>query len=98
MSVSGRAFRSPLARLIPSWDGEWPRHASREGDCVVATFTTSAELAGHPGYMHGGIASALLDEAMGALGGSDVGLVTASLEVRFHGPVPLDGREVHVVA
>jgi acyl-coenzyme A thioesterase PaaI-like protein len=54
----------------------------------------------YPGRLHGGIASAVLDETIGrALGVRDPTAwgVTVGLEVRFRKPVPLD-RELRAVA
>ena len=39
-------------------------HIEREGDKVVAKFTAPEEYQGYPGFLHGGIITALLDEVM----------------------------------
>ena len=48
---------------------------------------------GPPGFLHGGAATAALDEVMAwaAYEGEGEAWVTATLEVRFRRPVPLDG-------
>lgn len=63
---------------------------------LATVFTPREEHQGYPGRLHGGIASAILDEAIGrAINISDVGAwgVTIELTVRYRKPVPLD-REV----
>ena len=63
----------------------------REGDTVTTTFQGREEHQGFPGYLHGGIISALLDEVM-----SRVSLLenrwtmTARMTVRFRRPITLD--------
>ena len=39
-------------------------HMERDGNRVVTKFTTLEEYQGYPGYLHGGIITALLDEVM----------------------------------
>lgn len=63
---------------------------------LAGVFTPREEHQGYPGRLHGGIASAVLDEAIGrAINISDAGAwgVTIELSVRYRKPVPLD-REV----
>jgi len=66
---------------------------------LVALFTPCEEHQGYPGRMHGGIASAILDETIGRAlmitSGEDWG-VTVEFSVRFKKPVPL-GEELRVV-
>ena len=63
----------------------------REGDGVVARLRLRPEFQGWKGIAHGGIAIALLDEAMAhAAGAAGHRGVTASLDARFRKPVPLD--------
>ena len=60
-----------------------------DGDWAVATFTAAREHQGYPGYVHGGVVSSLLDEAMGwATYGRGVWALTGKLELRFRGIVP----------
>ena len=59
---------------------------------VSARFTPRAEHQGFPGVVHGGIVSAMLDEAMARAsmtGGREQWMMTAKLELRFHKPVPV---------
>lgn len=61
-----------------------------EGNSVVADFTPADVYEGYPGYLHGGIIGALLDEAMGwaaySLSGGTLA-VTAKVQIRFRRPV-----------
>jgi uncharacterized protein (TIGR00369 family) len=61
-----------------------------EGDGVRAETTLAAEFQGWQSVAHGGIAMALLDEAMAhAAGAAGHRGVTASINVRFRKPVPI---------
>lgn len=60
-----------------------------EDEWAVATFVAGREHQGYPGFVHGGVVSSLLDEAMGwATYGRGIFAVTARLETRFRGPIP----------
>jgi acyl-coenzyme A thioesterase PaaI-like protein len=64
-------------------------HFRMEDDWAVATFTAQREHQGYPGYVHGGVVSSLLDEAMGwATYGRGIWALTGRLETRFRGIVP----------
>ena len=64
---------------------------------VIARFTPREEHQGYPGFVHGGIISALMDEAIGRVITSyDIWAVTAKLELKFHKPVPL-GEPVTII-
>jgi acyl-coenzyme A thioesterase PaaI-like protein len=68
------------------------------GDGVVARTTLERRFQGWQDIAHGGIAMALLDEAMAhAAGFAGHRGVTASLNTRFRKPVPL-GREIVIRA
>ena len=74
-------------------------HMERDGNRVVTKFTTLEEYQGYPGYLHGGIITALLDEVM-----SRVSIVThnrwsitGGIDVHFRKPVFI-GQEVTAVA
>jgi uncharacterized protein (TIGR00369 family) len=60
---------------------------------VLSRFTGAAHHQGYPDRMHGGIISAVMDEAMGRVirlsHGDDVWGVTVELTIRFRKPVPL---------
>jgi acyl-coenzyme A thioesterase PaaI-like protein len=71
-----------------------------DNDELLGVFTPCQEHQGYPGRMHGGIASAAVDETIGrAINIIEPGTwgVTVSLSVRFRRPVPLD-REMHAIA
>jgi uncharacterized protein (TIGR00369 family) len=71
-----------------------------EGGELAGVFRPREEHQGYPGRLHGGLASALLDETIGrAINVADTQIwgVTAEFTVRFRKPVPLD-REVRAVA
>jgi acyl-coenzyme A thioesterase PaaI-like protein len=66
---------------------------------LVGVFRPSVEHQGYPGRLHGGIASAVLDETIGRAinsGEAVVWGVTVELSVRYRHPAPLD-EELHVV-
>jgi len=70
------------------------------GDSVTADFTPTSPYEGYPGYLHGGITCAILDEAMGwaAYGLSSGALaITAKAEIKFRRPL-LIGEPLTVVA
>lgn len=70
-----------------------------DGDELVGVFQPKQEHQGYPGRLHGGIASALLDETIGRsimVTEPDVWGVTVELQVRFKKPVPLD-REIRAI-
>ena len=68
---------------------------------LIATFTPTEEHQSYPGRLHGGLASAILDETMGRaiLVGSDTEIwgLTIELNVSYKKPIPL-GVELKVVA
>jgi acyl-coenzyme A thioesterase PaaI-like protein len=71
-----------------------------ENDELLGVFQPCEEHQGYPGRMHGGIATAAVDETIGrAINIIEPGTwgVTVSLTVRFRKPVPLD-REMRAVA
>ena len=65
-----------------------------------AEFTPGPEHAGAPGLLHGGMAATALDEAMAAVGWflDGVHCVTATLDVRYRLPVPVDGQPLTLEA
>ncbi len=71
-----------------------------EGDSVRAEFTPSSVHEGYPGYLHGGITCALLDEAMGWAAynlSSGALAVTAKAQIKFRRPL-LIGESLTVAA
>ena len=70
----------------------------REGGVVTTTFRGREEHQGFPGYVHGGVITALLDETMSRVSLlEDRWTMTARMEVRFRRPVPVD-QPVRAVA
>jgi uncharacterized protein (TIGR00369 family) len=70
-----------------------------EGGELVGVFQPREEHQGYPGRLHGGLASAILDETIGrAINVADTQIwgVTVEFTARFRKPVPLD-REVRAV-
>jgi acyl-coenzyme A thioesterase PaaI-like protein len=66
-----------------------------EGDEVVAVFEPGDAHQGYPGRLHGGLATAILDEAIGRaimIHDRSYWGVTAEMTVRFRAPVPLNAR------
>jgi acyl-coenzyme A thioesterase PaaI-like protein len=71
-------------------------HFRVDAEWAVAEFTATKEHQGYPGFVHGGIVSTLLDEAMGwATYGRGIWAVTGRMETRFRGIVPT-GRRLEV--
>jgi len=62
-----------------------------EGDRTICDYQPLPFQAGYPGRMHGGVVSAMLDEAMGyAVYYAREWGATARLNIRFRQPVPMD--------
>lgn len=72
----------------------------RVGDRLVARFEPRPEHRGPPGYVHGGMAAAVLDEVMASLGWAldDTPCVTATLSLKYRKGVPLEAGPVRVEA
>ena len=72
----------------------------KEAPGLVATFEPKAAHRGPPGFLHGGIAATVLDETMASVGWAmdNVPCVTATLELKYRKPVPLDGRPIRIEA
>ena len=67
-----------------------------ENGDVLAIFHPREEHQSYPGRMHGGIATAILDQTIGRAGmikyGEDIWGVTLEFHTRFRKPVPLDAK------
>lgn len=64
-------------------------HFRMEDDWAIAPFQALRDHQGYPGYVHGGVVSSLLDEAMGwATYGRGIWALTGKLETRFRGLIP----------
>jgi acyl-coenzyme A thioesterase PaaI-like protein len=72
----------------------------KEPPGIVASFEPRAGHRGPPGLLHGGIAATALDETMASLGWAldRVPCVTATLELKYRKPVPLDGSVLRIEA
>ena len=83
-----------------SWVSGLGLQWSEEPPGLVSTFVPEADHRGPPGILHGGLAAAVLDETMAALSIVLDGTrsVTATLQLRYRHPVPLDGRPLRVEA
>lgn len=70
------------------------------GPRLVASFTPTEAHRGRPGFLHGGVAAACLDETMAGLSWAldRRRVVTATLELKYRRPVPLDGTAVRLEA
>ncbi len=65
---------------------------------VETTFTPRAEHQGWPGFLHGGILFAVLDETIGRVGFTiDAFVMSGRVEIRFRQPAPI-GEPLRVVA
>ena len=67
---------------------------------VFAEFAPGPEHEGAPGLLHGGVAATALDEVMAAVGWilDGVHCMTATLELRYRLPVPVDGTTLALEA
>ncbi len=76
------------------------RFYEREDGSVLARFTGADHHQGYPGRLHGGVITAVMDEAIGRAimvrYGDDIWGVTAELTMRFRQPAPI-GVELTVV-
>ena len=74
-------------------------HFERDGDRIVSRFTALEEYQGFPGYLHGGIITALLDEVMSRVSivNQNRWSMTAGIDVHSRKPVFI-GQEVTAVA
>ncbi len=65
---------------------------------VETTFTPRAEHQGWPGFVHGGILFAVLDETIGRVGFTiDAYVMSGRVEIRYRQPAPV-GQPLRVVA
>ena len=73
---------------------------SAEAPGIAARFQPRAEHRGAPGFLHGGLAATALDETMAALSWvlDKRHSVTATLELKYRKPVPLDAGPLRIEA
>ena len=89
--------------MVCGRDNPWSlkaRFYELDGGELLGLFQPLDEHQSYPGRLHGGIASAVLDETIGRAVGiadPDAWGVTVELTVRFRKPVPLD-REIRAIA
>jgi acyl-coenzyme A thioesterase PaaI-like protein len=83
-----------------SWPTSLGLRWSVEPPGLVATFLPRPEHRGPPGFLHGGLAAVCLDETMASLSIAldKLYTVTATLELRYRHPVPIDGSIVRIEA
>ncbi len=70
-----------------------------ENDELLALFTPTDEHQSYPGRLHGGIATAILDETIGRaimISHQDLWGVTIDFSIRFRKPIPLN-EEIRVI-
>jgi hypothetical protein len=74
--------------------------SGRGSPTLIATWLPQPLHRGAPGLLHGGLAATSLDECMGALSHAldRRSTVTATMELRYRRPVPIDGRPLRVEA
>ncbi|CAA9273514.1 MAG: hypothetical protein AVDCRST_MAG76-3519 [uncultured Acidimicrobiales bacterium] len=86
--------------LALRWLPVLPPAPGRASGTLVGEVVPDPAWAGPPGFLHGGMAGALLDDCMGGLSHAldRIATITATLDLRFRSPVPLDGRPVRVEA
>jgi len=64
---------------------------------AMCQFTPRQEYQGYPGWLHGGITTALLDEVLGrAAIARDLWVATAKLKVRYRQPITVRGKLTRV--
>lgn len=66
---------------------------------VLSEYTVPEQFQSYPGIVHGGIISAMLDEALGRVfmqNGTDRLIVTAKLSIRYRKPVPI-GKKLRIL-
>lgn len=82
------------------WLAVLPPGEEHTSGTLVGEVVPDQAWSGTPGFLHGGMAAALLDDCMGGLSHAldRIATITATMDLRFRRPVPLDGRAVRVEA
>lgn len=100
--ITGKQHNSKLC-FVCGLKNKFGIHAhfyTTENQELIAVFTPSEEHQSYPGRLHGGIASAILDETIGRAilnkYETEVWGVTIELNVKFKKPIPLN-EELRVV-
>jgi len=100
--ITGKQHNSKLCFIcgLKNSSGLKASFFETEGNELIATFTPTEEHQSYPGRMHGGIASAILDETIGravVIGNAgQIWGITVELSVEFKKPIPLN-KEVKVI-
>jgi acyl-coenzyme A thioesterase PaaI-like protein len=101
--ITGKQYNSKLCFIcgLKNSSGLQASFYETENNELIATFMPSAEHQSYPGRLHGGIASAILDEIIGRaimIGRKDeIWGLTVELNLEYKKPIPLD-REVRVIS
>jgi uncharacterized protein (TIGR00369 family) len=101
-TITGKQYNSKLCFIcgLKNHSGLKASFFETEGKELIATFMPTEEHQSYPGRLHGGIASAILDETIGRsvmIGNpEEVWGITVELSLEYKKPVPLD-REVRVI-
>ena len=93
-------LRARFYELAPADEAAVPPASAGASRELLGVFVPRAEHQGYPGRLHGGVASAILDETIGraiTMVHPDVWGVTAELTVRYLRPVALD-RDIKAIA
>jgi uncharacterized protein (TIGR00369 family) len=100
--ITGKQHNSKLCFIcgLKNSSGLKASFYETESNELIARFMPSAEHQGYPGRLHGGIASAILDETIGraiVIGNPDqIWGITVELSVEFKKPIPLN-NEIKVI-
>jgi uncharacterized protein (TIGR00369 family) len=96
--MEGSRFRQPNSRMCFVCGRENPaglhlRFFDNGRDEVTCDLTVTSKHQSYPGLVHGGVIASILDETGGRtamIGDHNRSFVTASLQVRYRKPVPLE--------
>jgi acyl-coenzyme A thioesterase PaaI-like protein len=100
--ITGKQYNSKLCFIcgLKNSSGLQASFYETENNELIATFMPSVEHQSYPGRLHGGIASAILDETIGRaimIGRKDeIWGLTVELNLEYKKPIPLD-QEVRVI-
>lgn len=96
--IAGKQYNSKLCFIcgLKNNSGLKASFFETESNELIATFMPTEEHQSYPGRLHGGIASAILDETIGraiSIGTSEqIWGITVSLSVDFKKPIPLSKK------
>jgi len=101
-NITGKQHNSKLCFIcgLKNSSGLKASFFETEGNELIATFIPTEEHQSYPGRLHGGIASAILDETIGRAiingNAEQIWGITVELSVEFKKPIPLN-KEVKVI-